>query len=128
MRKRWALVYACVLLLGACTSARRDYANVLATDVAGRTVGPGDTAPPLPAPTRSETSLIFTWDFETHMNPQTYGAWLKTRLGDFQLVVAGDSGLRFARQVDGDAYRLHVTLQSDPAGTRVHAVLTASPD
>ena len=64
----------------------------------------------------------------THLNPNDYVEWLKSRLRDFQVVKEGGADLYFGKPVDGDAYRLHITLHGEASGTRVHVQLTASPD
>ena len=105
-----------------------DQSKTLEQDILNRTIPPGEPALSPPEPVRSSQSLQFTWDIETRMSPADYSAWLTAQLRDFQLVDANDSDLHFAKAVGGDAYRVHVTLQSGLAVTRVRVQLTASPD
>jgi hypothetical protein len=125
---RRTVFVACMGLMGLSLSACDDPSRSLAQDVLSRTIPPGDPVPSLSEPVRSGQSLQFTWDFESRMDPTGYADWLKTRLGDFQVIDGRASNLHLAKQVDGDAYRLHVTLLSGTGVTGVHMQLTASPD
>ena len=123
----YVLLAICIGLstaFGACSDASRRVVE----DIFNRTIPPGDTVPTLSDNARASQSVEFTWEFGTHLNATEYAEWLKTRLRDFQLVKENGAELYLGKQIDGDAYRLHVTLHGEAAGTRVHVQLTASPD
>lgn len=115
------------LLLGSLWSAC-DLSDPPAEAILRRTVPGGDAVPSLSGPTRSGQSIQFTWDFQTHLTPTAYSAWLPEQLRDFELVSGDGPQLRLAKHLGGDSYRLLVTAELDGATTRVHVQLTESPD
>ncbi len=122
------LFLACVGLTVLWLPACSDATATLAQEILIRTIPPGDSEPSLSEPVRSGQSLQFRWDFEGHLDATDYFNWLSSRLRDFQVVERNGSDLYMAKHVDGDAYRLHVTLESGTGVTRIHVQFTASPD
>ena len=116
------------LLIVAILSAACDVSEALADGILRRTVPPEDARPSLSGPTRSGQSIQFTWDFQTHLTPTAYSAWLPEQLRDFELVSGDGPQLRLAKHLGGDSYRLLVTAELDGATTRVHVQLTESAD
>ena len=123
-----ALLSTYIVVSGFAFSVCSDASRGVAQGILSRTVPAGDTLPALSEPVRAGQSLQFNWDFETHMSVIDYAEWLKTRLKDFQVVDEHGSDLHLGKQVGGDAYRLHVTLQAATPVTRVHVQLAAAPD
>lgn len=130
MTFRWSHLIALIaafLLLGSLWSAC-DLSDTPAEAILRRTVPGGDAVSTLSAPTRSGQSIQITWDFQTHLTPTAYRAWLPEQLRDFELVPGDGPQLRLSKHLGGDSYRLVVTAESDGATTRVHVQLTESPD
>ena len=122
-----ALLAICIGLStasGACSDA----AKTVAADTCRRTIPPGEPVPPLSEVARANKSAEFTWEFGTHLSATEYVKWLKIGLRDFQVVSDNGTDLYLGKQVDGDAYRLHLTLHGDTTGSCVQVHLTASPD
>jgi hypothetical protein len=123
---RFALVAGFVSMAGLSTGC--DSSRTTAQEILRRTIPPGDATPTLSAPVRSERSLQFTWDFDTHLTPAEYTAWLKRHIQDFAVVDDSRLGLSLAKHIGGDVYRLRMKTESGTGTTRVHAQLTASAD
>ena len=130
MTFRWSNLLALIgafVLLGRLWSAC-DLSDTPAETILHRTVPGGDAVPTLSGPTRSGQSIQITWDFQTHLTPTAYSAWLPEQLRDFELVPGDGPQLRLSKHLGGDSYRLLVTAESDGATTHVHVQLTESPD
>ena len=117
-----------VLLVVASLSVACDASEAPAEGILRRTVPHEDARPTISGPTRSGQSIQFTWDFQTHLTPTAYSAWLPEQLRDFELVPGDGPQLRLSKHLGGDSYRLLVTAESDGATTHVHVQLTESPD
>ena len=116
------------LLVVASLSAACDVSEAPAEAILRRTVPKEDARPGISGPMRPGESIQFTWDFQTHLTPTSYKAWLPEQLRDFEVVSGDGPQLRLAKHSGGDSYRLLVTAESDGATTRVHVQLTESPD
>ena len=115
------------LVSAASLSAGCDSSRTTVQEILRRTIPPGDAVPTLSESARSGQSLQFIWDFDTHLTPSEYQAWLE-HVRDFEVVQEGQSRLSLATHIGGDAYRLLITAEPGTGTTRIRAQLTASAD
>ena len=116
------------LVSAASLSAGCDSSRTTVQEILRRTIPPGDAVPTQSESARSGQSFQFIWDFDTHLTPSEYQAWLKEHIRDFEVVQEGQSRLSLATHIGGDAYRLLMTAEPGTRTTHIHAQLTASAD
>lgn len=89
----------------------------------------GDRAPSLDEPVRSDHSLQFSWDFDSHLDPETYLDWAAEQLAKrgFTIQRRDVASAELTRVDSGDAYRMRVEIVSS-SPTHVRVTLRASAD
>lgn len=98
-------------------------------DLKDATVPAGDRAPALDEPVRSDQSLQFSWEFDSHLEPASYLEWVAAQLTKRRFTVQrrDAAAVELTRIDGGDAYRMRVEVVSS-APTHVRVGLRASAD
>jgi hypothetical protein len=122
------VVFAIYLGLTSLGSIGCDSSRTIAGDILRRTVPEGDSEPALAGPVWSGQSAQFTWDFETHRDAMAYTEWLAQHVRDFEIVTQDSGHILLRKYGDGDSYRIRLVLDDMNGRTRVHGILTASPE
>jgi hypothetical protein len=108
---------------GACNS--RSVVDELGVAI----VPTGDVVPSAPAAVRTDHSVEYAWNFETHFSWSDYSRWVEERVRSTYRVQRGDESTIFlGRYTNGDSYRITMHRVAGQGATEVHVQVVASPD
>ena len=115
------------LLLGACLlSINCGSTHATVEELKNATVPAGNSVPVLGSSITEAQSLVFSWEFDTHLAPSAYMDWVASRLTAKRCTIQRrePTSIHATRVEQGDSYQLLLEVSGPP--THVRATLRAA--